>query len=137
MIKRIASLSFLVLSCLILFCLALPSCGHLGQRLLHIEIELDGQVTFEGIRGVPDNMPVDEMWDVLGDVHFEIDEDAVSHLDALTQDLTGSIVVRIKHVDDELGMASLSSLSLSREAIGSSWLLGDGETDRVKRASAK
>jgi hypothetical protein len=98
---------------------------------------LDGQVTFEGIRGVPDNMPVDEMWDVLGDVHFEIDEDAVSHLDALTQDLTGSIVVRIKHVDDELGMASLSSLSLSREAIGSSWLLGDGVTDRVKRASAK
>ncbi|MFP6675768.1 MAG: hypothetical protein VB878_11875 [Pirellulaceae bacterium] len=94
-------------------------------------------MTFEGIRGVPDNMPVDEMWDVLGDVHFEIDEDAVGHLDALTQDLTGSIVVRIKHVDDELGMASLSSLSLSREAIGSSWLLGDGETDRVKRASAK
>jgi hypothetical protein len=126
--KRIARIAFLAL-----FFLAVTSCGHVGQRLLHIEIERDGKIAFEGIRGVPDNMPVEQMWDVLGDVPFETTADSLG-TDVRTFALDGNVVVRIKHVDRELGLASLTTLSLHRDATSSSWRLSDGETGRVKQA---
>ncbi len=48
-----------VLSVTSLSCTPMP-----GQRLLTVQIESDGNVVYEGIRGVPDNTPVFEMWDV-------------------------------------------------------------------------
>lgn len=120
---------------LLLLSPAMTSCVHIGQRHLHIEIELDGQVVFEGMRGVNDNMPVEQMWRVLDDVPFKMTAGYLNSLgstDIQTHTLNGKVLVRIKHVDRQLAIASLSSLSLSRDSTGS-WLLDDGETGRVEQ----
>ena len=96
------------------------SCLHVGQRLLTFQIELDGQVVFEGNRGVPDNMAVDRMWDILGNVSFEAttEQEHPVHLE-------GNVVVRIKHVDHELTSAKLKAISLQPDASGSQWSLSE------------
>jgi hypothetical protein len=134
---HVARIPVFVLLCI---ALAVTSCVHVGQRLLHIEVELDGKVAFEGIRGVPDNTPVEQMWDVLNGVPFEMTADyadSLSDPDEQTRTLNGNVVVRIRHVDHELAVASLSSLALERGGSDSSWFLSDGEANRVKQASAK
>jgi hypothetical protein len=115
------------------------SCVHVGQRLLTIQIELDGQVAFEGIRGVPDNMPVEQMWDVLDDVSFKsVDTETTSRLsDQKARSLEGRVVVRIKHVDRELANTSLTSLTLAKDTTGGSWLLPADEVKRIKQAAKK
>lgn len=126
------------LSIVILVGLLLPTaCGvPVGQRLLTVQIELDGVITFEGIRGVPDNMPVEQMWSVLKDVSFQLtNKAAVSNsADTQTCSLNGKVVVRIQHVDRNLGRAALTSLSLRKGEPGSSWSLEQNEVDRIKRA---
>ena len=124
---------------LALLVLATTSCVHIGQRLLHIEIELDGQVVFTGMRGVRDDMPVEQMWGVLADVSFELAADSASSHEGTSErsrSLDGNVVVRIKHVDRELAVASLSSLSLTRDAATSSWSLSKGESERIQQAVA-
>jgi hypothetical protein len=106
------------------------SCGHVGQRLLTIQIELDGQVVFEGRRGVPDNMAVDKMWDVLADVSFKAKTEQQP-----PDEINGDVVVRIKHVDRELTSAKLKTLSLRPGVNDSTWSLGKDEAERVKRAA--
>jgi hypothetical protein len=120
--------------------LCASSCGHVGQRLLHIEIELDGKVVFTGIRGVRDDMPENQMWDVLPEVVFEVaagpdgpGEDGGEK----SRTLTGKIVVRIKHVDRELASTTLPSLTLSREPGSKSWSLSRAQAERVKFAASK
>ncbi len=113
-----------------LLLLAIPACGHVGQRLLTVQIELDGQVVLEGIRGVPDNMPVDEMWDVLGEVAFAAKGGPPSG------DLEGEVVVRIKHVDRELASANLKNLKLTPNDAGSEWSLPQGQVERIKQAAS-
>lgn len=122
-----------------LFCLGMTSCGHVGQRLLQIEIELDGQLALQGIRGVRDDMPVPRMWDELRDVGFEIDPamvDSLGAADAQTLELEGKVVVRISHVDRELTTASLPSLLLDRIEAEAPWTLSAGELERLKAGAA-
>ena len=108
------------------------SCVHVGQRLLTIQIEVDGQVVLEGIRGVPDNTPVNEMWDVLGDVSFMSMSAEHEHPDTLN----GNVVVRIKHVDRQLTSAKLKTLSLQPDDAGSEWSIGKDEAERIKQAAS-
>ena len=117
--------------------LPMACCLPPGQRLLTVQIELDGVITFEGIRGVPDYIPVDQMWDVLQDVPFHLRNASATKPDspdANACSLNGKIVVRIQHVDEELDTAKLTSLTLCKGESGSSWLLKEGEALRVKRA---
>jgi len=105
-----------------------------GQRLLNFEILLDDQIQLTGFRGVNDNMPVQQMWDVLPDITFE-PVDKKSKTDAPNQTtLTykGEIVIRIKHVDDELDSISTETLTLSRSAETNSWSLNQQEVNRLK-----
>jgi len=105
-----------------------------GQRLLNFEILLDDQIHFTGFRGVDDNMPISQMWDVLPDITFE-PVDKKSKTDAPNQTtLTykGKIAIRIKHVDDELGSISTETLTLSRSAETNSWSLNQQEVNRLK-----
>ena len=108
------------------------SCVHVGQRLLTIQIEVDGKVMFEGIRGVPDTMAVNDMWDVLSDVSFEARTDQ-----APSAELNGNVIVRIKHVDRELATAQLNTLSLQSDPSGSKWVIGKDESERIKQAAAQ
>ena len=114
------------------------SCAPVGQRLLHIDIEVDGQVAYSGIRGVPDSTPVEKMWNVLEDVPFDPPSDSI---DATTkpgktsQTLTGGIVVRIKHTDRELASASLESVTVNWDQETSHWYLSETESDRVRKAA--
>ena len=117
--------------------LATVSCLHYGQRLLTIQIERDGQVVFEGIRGVPDNMPIKEMFDVVGSVAFKstaADTKASGGSETQARSLAGKIVVRIKHVDLELASATLETLSLHSDATGAAWSIGETEVARLKQA---
>ena len=57
-------------------CETVPSYLHVGQRLLLFEILVDDQIQLSGLRGVNDNMPIKQMWDVLPDITFEpVDEE--------------------------------------------------------------
>ena len=115
-------------------CETVPSYLHVGQRLLHFEILVDDQIQFSGFRGVNDNMPVQQMWDVLADVTFTpIDKETkidVSHQTTLTYQ--GKVVIRIKHVDEELDSISTETLTLSRSQATDSWSLNHDEFDRLK-----
>jgi hypothetical protein len=107
------------------------SCTHAGQRLLTIQIELNGRVVFQGIRGVPDNLAIDKIWNIIGDVTFTSDSDQPQ-----TIELTGDIVVRIKHVESELANAKLEALSLECDTTNSGWRLQEGEANRVKKIAS-
>lgn len=108
------------------------SCIHVGQRLLTLQIDLDGQTVLEGICGVPDTMPVDTMWDVLADVAF-----TAKGAPPQFNELKGDVVIRIKHVDRELASVKLKSLSLQPDAAGTRWMLGKGELKRIQDAISK
>ena len=121
----------------LLFLLAVPSCRfpHVGQRLLDIEIEQDGKPAFSGIRGVRDDMPVKQMWDVLGDVPFEASGDEVpgtTDRDADSVTLTGKVLIRIKHVDRVLAETTVSELKLVRSGGTPTWMLAAGEGQRIR-----
>ena len=120
-------------------CLAMVSC-HMGQRYLTFEIEVDEKVVLAGHRGVPDDTPVDEMWDRLDDISFDVPEDSTSELEAAAgQSLTldGNVVVRIRHVDRELSRAAVSSLTLTRDTPSSAWTLSESDLEQFQRANAE
>jgi hypothetical protein len=114
----------------IILLLSAVSCVNFGQRLLTIQIEHNGRPAFEGTRGVPDNMPVNRMWDVLDDVPFTANTEQPH-----TNELSGDVVVRIKHVDRELASAKLEQLTLRPDADRLSWSLDQDETERIKQAA--
>lgn len=88
-------------------------CAHYGQRLLTYEIDVNGQVVYQGIRGVPDNMPVEKMWKILEEVEFEPTPNQTP-----TTPLPGVVVVRIKHVNNELAKRSLPSAAIKTQPNG-------------------
>ena len=47
--------------------------------------------------------------------------------------LSGTVMVRIKHVDNELTNTTLEELSFLRIGNSPNWQLADGEGDRVRR----
>ena len=77
------------------------------------------------------------MWNVLGDIPFETTADDNSALDGEenARRLEGAIVVRIKHVDNELASASLKTLTLRYDDGGASWTLDGAEVKRIKVAA--
>ncbi len=115
------------------------SCARPGQRLLTVQIESNGTVVYEGIRGVPDNTPVAEMWNVLGDVPFESRADDESPVDKEqnVRKLQGAIVVTIKHVDQQLARTSVEELTLHSIDSGASWSLESTEAQRIKEAAGE
>ena len=115
--------------------LLLVACAPPGQRLLRFEIELDGEVMFTGIRGVPDQMPVDEMWHVLSEVSFEAAPANTVQATA-SESLSGEIVVRIQHTGETLASATLEALALTRDSANATWHLSETEASRVESASA-
>ena len=130
---RICLAALLCLLVTSLSCMPTP-----GQRLLTVQIDLDGNVVYEGIRGVPDNTPVVEMWDVLGDVPFEptaTENNGTEDGESNGRTLEGTIVVRIKHVNRELANASLEGLTLRSNDAEASWSLDAAEVARIKGAA--
>ena len=81
-------------------------CLPLGQRLLNVEIEVDGVKRFEGIVGVPDSTSKKAMWNSVDDVEFR----AVTPNDA--PNLECDIVVRILHTKHELTSSRCKQLRL-------------------------
>jgi hypothetical protein len=123
---------------LLLFLLAVPSCRlpHVGQRLLHIHIVQDGKPVLSGIRGVPDNTPVNQMWDVIDDVSLETSANELLRTDENDADsltLTGKVLIRIKHVDKVLAESTVSELKLVRSGGTSTWTLAAGEGERIRK----
>lgn len=88
-------------------------CAHYGQRLLTYEIDVNGQVLYQGMRGVPDNLPVEKMWKVLEEVEFESTPNQTP-----PTPLPGVVVVRIKHVNKELAKRSLPSAAIKTQPNG-------------------
>lgn len=123
----------------VMLCLPLTSVSCLpGQRLLTIQIEVEGNPEYEGVRGVPDSTPVAQMWDVLGDVRFKPTTTKASSQNAAPLDsqvLEGAIVVRIMHVNDELATASRSKLTLRYDDATDAWKLEQTEVERIRDAA--
>ena len=113
-----------------------------GQRLLTFQIEVDGHVAFEGIRSVSDSAPKDELWYVLGAVRFDStgtppsgESIDVRSSDARSSDAQGGVVVRIRHVEREMGVVRVAKLALSR-TVDESWRLDGESVEVVQRAAA-
>ena len=108
-------------------------CAAPGQRLLRVQIEVDGETMFQGMRGVPDSMPVEQMWSELDSVSFqalESDEDAAVGSGQASSDkerrLSGEVVVRILHVERELSKAQSNVLDMQSQN-GTDWYFVPGE----------
>ena len=125
-----------------LFAIALctSSCLPPGQRLLNITIERDGLVTFKGFRGVPDTMPVDQMWGVLEDVRFDLVNNSVklsNNDQGKSCSLSGKVIVRFYHVDENLLRADLNSMSLQKAKDDNYWYLDKRQARRVEKAGKR
>ena len=130
---------WIALAALLFLSAMLGSCIP-GQRLLTVQIESEGRVVYEGIHGVPDTTPVEDMWNVIGEVPFHSmakQNDALGEAKKDVRELEGSIVVRIKHVDDELTRVALKGLTIHSSDSGASWSLEGDEVKRVKEAVAE
>ena len=114
--------------------LAITSCVNVGQRLLHFEVESGEGIAFTGFRGVPDNTPVDKMWDVLDDLPLDVSDEVADSIssDELAHTISESVTIRIKHVDNVLGELSLSSLTLTRPDGSAAWQLADEDVNRIQ-----
>ena len=93
-----------------LLLILLSGCS-LGQRLLTVEVRVDDEVRFQGIRGVVDSTPVPEMWNVVPDVPLSAAAEAP---DGSSCELNGNVSIHILHGSRELTRADLKSVSLSR-----------------------
>lgn len=131
---RLHSLLLSVPLLLSLGCEIVPSYLHLGQRLLHFEILVDDQIQLSGLRGVNDNMPIQQMWDVLPDITFEpVDKETQTDApNQTTLTYQGKIVIRIKHVDEELDSISTKTLTLSKSETTNAWSLSQKDNERLK-----
>ncbi|WP_425396451.1 hypothetical protein [Aeoliella sp.] len=118
---------------MLILVLPMLSCGHVGQRLLTVVIEVDGAAVFEGHTAVPDYTPVEEMWPALKDAQFELASGAAEP----TLPLSGEVVVRIQHKSTVLATAKLERLSLSKDVSGSAWSLSASAVDRIEQASGQ
>ena len=122
-----------------LFAIALgtSSCIPPGQRLLDVTIERGGIVIFEGIRGVRDTMPSDQMWGVLEYVPFQLVGDSAK-LTTSGQgqlcSLSSEVIVRFRHVDDDLLRADLNSVVLQKSEADGCWYLDKHQASRIEKA---
>ena len=107
-------------------------CLPAGQRLLSVEIELNGQVVFEGIRGVPDSTPRIEMWDILPDTPLRATDDA-SELIRDEQTTLADAVVRISHVESTLLSANVESLQLVASD-QQTWRISAANADQIRKS---
>lgn len=123
----------------VMLCLTLASISCVpGQRLLTVQAETDGSVVYEGMRAVPDSTPVVELWDVLDDVSFEpvaVEQEFTDENANNPRVLEGAIVVRIKHVKNELADASIKKLTLRHAASENAWKIERTEIERIKVAA--
>ncbi len=131
--------SRIAVASLLCLCLTSVSCTPLpGQRLLTVQIESDGSVLYEGIRGVPDTTPVVEMWDELSDISFKsiasTNKDAEDG-ETNTRTVEGTVIVRIKHVNEELTSVSLKKLTIRSNDNGASWSLDAAEAARINESA--
>ena len=132
---KINSLLFAAVPLLLsLGCETVPSYLHVGQRRLCFEILVADQIQFMGFRGVNDNMPIHQLWDVFTDIAFEpvVKETETNEPKWWEVHFKGKVVIRIKHVDEELDSISTKTLTLSRSETTNAWSLRQKDIDRLK-----
>ena len=121
-----------------LTCCLFPGCTFPGQRLLYIEIAVDGETRLEARRGVPDSTPIEEMWDVLVDLQFAAPEIASEASKSRSKpgvewNPEEEVTVTIFHGESELASSTVESLAWIPTEDG--WVLQVGELERLKRAA--
>ena len=134
--NRLFPLAMLMIA---LACVGLSSCAKTGQRIIHFEVKVDDKIALTGKRGIMDTKPIEEIWNVAPDVLFEMSK---SYLDSAgaplegsqTHEVKGNLVFRVRHVNQELAVSSITSLKF-KKANADSWSLSDGEVDLLKQAS--
>lgn len=111
----------------------LCQCGCMpGQRVLQIEVEVDGVPKFQGMRAVRDSMSVESMWSELEFVSLKAvnaEGDSLSASENLR--LTGEVVVRILHVENELSTSQSNVLDLE-STNGKDWCFAPGEIQKIR-----
>jgi len=105
-----------------------------GQRLLSFEILLYDQNQFTGFLGVNDHLPVPQMWNVLPEVTFEpVEKESIlNDPRQATVSYKGNVLIRMKHVDEELDSIATENLTLSRSATTNAWSLNPKDIERLQ-----
>ena len=120
-------------SAILLFLCLIPACVP-GQRLLQIQVEVDGVTRFEGYRGVSDSLPISNMWQKIEDIPLaNLESTDATPTSTKTLKLEGDIVVRILHTGSELSSAKCDSLQLDCPD-GSDWYFAPREVARIQPA---
>jgi hypothetical protein len=124
-------------ACLIL----LASCAPPpGQMLLDMEVRVDGAHVLTTSFSVSDSAPLKDIWARTGRPPFGAD-DAASKVtpspdDPLQATLSGTVGLRIIHVDRLIASAAVTNLELKRDnAANHNWYLSEGELQRVLDAA--
>jgi hypothetical protein len=136
-----------VYSCLIRTMLAITlagsliaGCRPLGMRLLHMEVYQNDQLVLRTLFNAPDHEGPSDFWRRTGVEPFA-SEDKVARVKAdehnpLHATLTGSVRIKIMHLDRLMTSASLTNLLLLRSGTESlNWYLAPEEVQRAKRAA--
>lgn len=98
-----------------------------GQRLLTIQIERDDMTIFSGNYGVPDNTPVDKMFDIVAQVDLDATTaysktvNSQQKVEEPQESLPGQLVLLIFHSDKELARRNISNLEMSQVSEGKHW----------------
>ena len=115
-------------------------CTHPGRRLLAMEVYQDDQLVLRTKFDVPDSEGPSGFWRRAGEAPFAADEQ-VARVKAnddnpLQARLTGSVKIRILHVDRVLTSASVTDCELMRNSPDSlGWYLPEKEVQRAKQAA--
>ncbi len=107
-------------------------CAPPGQRLLRFQIEQGGNQVAEGIRGISDSAEVDEMWDIVEEVPFQLRNEPADAKAGDTMPIAGPVTIRILHVERQLATAELAELSLVRDADGKAWRITPEQSDLLR-----
>lgn len=125
-------------SLFVLLVACLAGCLPLGQKLLTLEVQRDGEVLLSTTFDVLDTSTEAEIWDSAGEVPFstEVDGLAPSGTDPLRAEIEGTLHVRILWTDTVESDVTLEGLRLVRSAHDSSdWRLPSAEIRRAKAAA--
>lgn len=109
-----------------------------GQRFLHFQVKENDKLVFETKTGVPDDTPVEKMWDAIEKATFEVSKEYAESIEAnaTSHQLKGPVVIEISHVGKKLTSSTIDTLQLKKDE-NNDWVIDESELDLIKQSAVK
>ncbi len=118
----------------------IAGCSFPGMKLLRMEVYQGDELVLRTLFDAPDSEGPAYLWQRAGEEPFASEEEVAQVEsdadDPLRATITGTVRVRILHVDNVQTSAALTGLTLVRDSSESSkWYLPESEVQRAKQAA--